>query len=96
MTELKIPTRQLLQPGPPVSLLSEQDKHSETGVVLQNAGNSGGSPGAVPVRRPRSISKYGGVAEPPSDDSIFYVNDDDFGIFASVSCVSLIIECVYN
>ncbi|KAL8619446.1 hypothetical protein ACOMHN_011797 [Nucella lapillus] len=35
-------------------------------------------------RKSSSISKYGStMGQPPSDDSVFYVNDDDFGIFAS-------------
>ncbi|KAK7115171.1 chloride channel protein C-like isoform X2 [Littorina saxatilis] len=34
-------------------------------------------------RRPRTISKYGAMSEPPPDDSLFYVNDDDFSIFAA-------------
>ena len=36
------------------------------------------------VCRPRSISKYGAVSEPPRDDSVFYVGDDNFGMFAAV------------
>ena len=45
-------------------------------------------------RRARSISRYGGLAEPPSDDSVFYVTDDDFGIFASVSHTAVLGQSV--
>ena len=81
----------------PVSLISEQEGLSKAGQDPVNASSSETSAGTLPVRVPlrsRSISRYGSSLEPPSDDSIFYVQDDDFGMFASVSYVTLIIEQV--
>lgn len=81
----------------PVSLISEQERLSEAGQDPENAISPEGSVGTLPVRvqlRSRSISRYGSSMEPPSDDSVFYVQDDDFGMFTSVSYVTLIIEQV--
>lgn len=50
----------------------------------------------TPLRRRRTLNKYGGDSEPPKDDGIFYVNDDNYGCCAVVSISVLLKSNFFN
>ncbi|XP_076448834.1 chloride channel protein C-like [Babylonia areolata] len=75
------------------SASEESSDHSQGGLIEVNNDDDDSQNGdvrrlsdasvTVRPRKSSTITKYGALTEPPSDDSVFYVNDDDFGIFAA-------------
>lgn len=52
----------------------------ENGLPANDASNANGS--SIHRRAPRSLNRYGTTAQPPRDDAVYYVTDDNFGVFA--------------